>query len=441
VQWNIPQLYQETIQGLREIGAHDEPVASISCNSWGADYMLFEANGTLITPTYHPADARSEFALQEVFARVSAETIYDETGVQSASSNTLFQLGMEKSKRLHRNHRLMPVADGFNFLLSGVPGIEMSSASVTQLFNPVTKNWSDRLLDALKLPPELFSRIVPAGTRLGRLRSEICKATSLDEPLVVSSCSHELAAALAALPIAPGEIAGYLQAGPWATMGTQLLGPIINDLSRDWNYSHELGYDGAVHFSKHLAGMWVLNECRRYWKEHDREIDGDLLMHLATSSEPFESLINLADPRFQTPGDMPLKIQAYCKETGQPAPRKPGPVARCVLESLALLYRRTLAEIEFITGRQFSRFFLLESNGNNLMNHFIANALQLPVTIVPADMTAIGNVVVQSLALGHIDSLAEAREIVRHSFKMETIVPHATAWDAAYDRLERLIEA
>ncbi|HLP77258.1 MAG TPA: FGGY-family carbohydrate kinase, partial [Candidatus Paceibacterota bacterium] len=352
-----------------------------------------------------------------------------------------FQLGAEKSKRLNRKHRLMPVADGFNFLLGGVPGIEMSSASTTQLFNPVTMSWSDRLLQAMKLPPELFPTVIPAGTKLARLRPELCKVTSLDEPLVVTSCSHELAAALVALPINEGENAAYLQTGAWATMGTQLLGPIINEVSREWNYSHEVGYGGAVHFSKHLAGLWILNECRRFWKEHDREIDGDLLMHLATGSEPFESLVNLADPRFQTAGDMPLKIQAFCKETGQPVPRKPGPVARCVLESLALLYRRTLWEIEYVTGRQFTRLFLLGGSGNSLLNHFTANALQIPVTIVPPDITAIGNVVVQSLALGHVQSLEEAREMVRHSFKMETIVPHAAAWEAAYNRLESLTPA
>jgi rhamnulokinase len=438
--WNIPQLYHEMIEGLRDIGAHEEPVDSISCNSWAADYMLFESDGTLITPTFHHADPRTDSGMDRVLAKIPWETIYEETGVQSVPANTLFQLGAEKSKRLHRNHRLMPVADGFNYLLAGVPTIEMSSASTTQLFNPVTRNWSDRLLQAMDLPPELFPRVVSAGTKLGILRPELCRETGLDDPHVVTSCSHELAAALAGLPVAPGENWVYLQTGSWATLGTQLLGPIINDVSREWNYTHELGYGGAVHFSKYLAGLWVLEECRRFWKGMDRDIDGDLLLHLATSSEPFESLVDFADPRFQTAGDMPLKIQAFCKETGQAVPRKPGPVARCVLESLALLYRRTLWEIEYVTGRQFTRLFLMGGSGNSLLNHFTANALQIPVTIVPSNITTIGNVVVQALAMGHIKSLQEAREIVRTSFKMETIIPHAAAWEAAYNRLSAMTQ-
>jgi rhamnulokinase len=379
--------------------------------------------------------------VDHVLSKVPWETVYEETGVQSSANSTLFQLGAEKSKRLHRNHRLMPVADGFNFLLAGVPSVEMSSASTTQLFNPVTKTWSERLLQALRLPPEMFPRVVAAGTRLGRLRPEICKATGLDEPLVVTSCSHELAAALAGLPVVPGENWTYLQTGKWSSMGTQLHGPIINDVSREWSYTHEVGFGGAVHFSKTLHGLWLLDECRRFWKEKDREIDGDLLMHLATASEPFESLVDLADPSFQTGGDIPLKIQAFCKNTGQPVPRKPGPVARCLLESLALMYRRTLFELEYVTGRQFNRLFLLGNSGNSLLNHFTANALQIPVTIVPSNMTAIGNIVVQAMALGHIQSLDEAREIVRNSFKMETIIPHAAAWEAAYNRLSGMTPA
>jgi sugar (pentulose or hexulose) kinase len=181
-----------------------------------------------------------------------------------------------------------------------------------------------------------------------------------------------------------------------------------------------------------------LEECRRFWKERDREIDNTLLSHLAGSSPPFDSLINPADPRFLTPGDMPLKIQAFCRKTRQPVPRKPGPIIRCVLESLALQCRKTLHEIEDLTGRQVARLYLLNGSANALLNYFTANAVRRPLVVAPADTTAIGNVIVQALALGHLQSLEQAREIVRNSFKTETLLPYATAWDTAYDRLTHL---
>ena len=333
----------------------------------------------------------------------------------------------------------MPIADGFNFLLSGVPRVEMSLASTTQLYNPVTKTWSGPLLKSLRLPPGLFPPLVPAGTDLGLLRPEIAKEAKLEDVRIVTSCSHELAAMLAGLPIGKDEQWAFLELGPSSLMGTQLAEPLIHVAGRELHFTNEMGYGDSVNFYKNIVGLQILDECRHFWKETDRELDADVLMHLATSSTPFECLINPTDPRFLTPGEMPLKIQAFCKETHQPVPRKPGPIIRCVLESLALLYRKTLREIEYLTGLKITKLYLLGDSRNNLLNHFTANALQLPVVVIPADAAAIGNVVVQALALGHIKSLQEAREIVQNSFKTETITPHAAIWNSAYDRLAQLI--
>jgi len=441
LQWNIPQLYHEIMAGLCDIGTYEEAVDSISCHSWAADYLLFDADGSLITPTYHHHDPRGKEGMRKVCSKVPRETIYNETGVQPGPASTLCQLGAEKSRRLNRAAQLLPVADAFNFLLAGVPRVETSLAGTTQLYNPVTQAWSPRLLEALGLPPKLLPPIVPAGTLLGPLRPEIGKKTGLDDTRVVASCSHEAAAALVGLPIGKGESWAYLRLGTWAVMGTERPGPIINDASRQSNFSNETGYGGSIGFSKQTVGLWILEECRRFWKAQDREIDDDLLTHLAGSAPAFESLINAADPRFLTPGDMPAKIQAFCRETSQLVPRKPGPIIRCVLESIALLYRQTLCELEDFTGAKITRLFLVGHNRNALLNHFIANAIQRPVVVAPADAAAIGNVVVQALSLGHLESLERAREIVRNSFKMETLIPYVAAWNAAYARLAQLLPA
>ncbi len=438
LQWNIPQLYEETLTGLRAVGAYEEAVDGISCNSWAADYLLFASDSSLITPTDHPADPHSREGMQKVLAKVSHESIYEETGVWPMPTNTLFQLGAERHRRLSRAAHLLPVADAFNFLLAGVPRFELSQASTTQLYNPTTHTWSRRLLNSVGLPPELLPPLVPAGTELGPLRPEISKSTGLEDAQVVASCSHETAAALAGLPVRPGESWVYLQMGSWAVMGTELINPIITDGSRALNFTNEAGFGGTIRFSKQTVGLWILEECRRFWKEKDREMDDSLLTHLAGSSPPFESLINPSDPRFLEPGDMPLKIQAFCRETRQPVPRKPGPIIRCVMESLALQYRKTLHEIEELTGRHLGRLYLLGGSANALLKHFIANAVRLPVVVVPADAAATGNVIVQALALGHLKSLEQAREVVRSSVKMESLVPYADAWETAYDRLTQL---
>src|ERR1039458_980394 len=224
-------------------------------------------------------------------------------------------------------------------------------------------------------------------------------------------------------------------------MGTQIAQPIITYATCEQNFSNETSYGGSIHFSKQTVGLWILEECRRFWKEKDREIDDSLLTHLAGSAPPFDSLINPADPQFLEPGDMPLKIQAFCRETRQPVPRKPGPIIRCVMESLALQYRKTLQEIEEVTGRHFGRLYLLGGPANALLKHFIANAVRLPLVVVPADAAATGNVIVQALALGHLKSLEQARGVVRNSLKMESLLPYAEAWETAYERLTQLCPA
>ena len=159
IYWDIPNLFQETLVGMRKVAQREDPIAGISCDSWGVDYMLFEADGSLIAPTYHYRDPRSGQGMKDVLAKVSWETIYAETGIQKMAMNTLFQLGAEKSKRFGKAQHLLSVADGFNFLLSGAAKFEVSMASTTQLYNPTAKKWSDRLVQAVRLPPKLLPEL------------------------------------------------------------------------------------------------------------------------------------------------------------------------------------------------------------------------------------------------------------------------------------------
>src|SRR6266404_4647698 len=310
--WDIPRLFQETLIGLRRVAEREDPVAGLSCDSWGVDYMLFEADGSLITPTYHYRDPRSQTGMNEVLSKVPWETIYAETGIQKIPINTLFQLGAEKSKRAARAHQLLSVADGFNYLLSVVAKFEVSMASTTQLYNPIAKNWSEKLISALRLPSKLFPQIVPSGTVLGPVRSDLAQQTGLENVQVISSCSHDTAAAVAGLPVTRGNWA-FLSSGTWSLMGIETAEPIINDASRELNFTNEIGYGNSVRLLKNISGLWIVQECRRQWAEKELDLDYDVMIHLAASAPPFESLINPADARFLEPGNMPARIQAFCK--------------------------------------------------------------------------------------------------------------------------------
>jgi rhamnulokinase len=441
--WNIQRLFEAVLEALRGFGEAEEQVDGISCTSWGSDYLLFARDGSLMAPVFHYGDPRTDGMMEKFLAKVPWETVYAETGAQQRPGNTLFQLRAESSRRLGHASHLLPVADGLNFLLSGVPRVELSLASTTQLYNPVEGAWSKRLMEPLKLHPKIFPELVRAGTVLGPLRPELAKEARLEEVQVVASCSHEMAATLSALPFDEGENYAFLRPGTWTTVGTQTAGPRINSVARELNFNNEPGLGSSFWLYKQSVGLWILDECRRFWEQSDRGLDDGMLLHLAGAVPPFESIINPIDPRFLSPGDMPLKIQAYCKETNQTVPRKPGPIFRCVLESLAVHYRKLLKEVEFASGSAITHVYLLGGHGagNIMLNHFIANAVQLPVTVAPANATALGNILVQAMALGQIDSLQRAHEIVRNSCRLQTIQPQVASWDMPYDRLVALCPA
>ncbi len=439
--WSVSQMYAEILTGLREIGSYEESVSSISCHSWSGDFMLSSPDGSISAPVSRLFDSKLKAGMEEILAKIPWETIYDQTGVSKQPGNTLFQLAAEKSRRLKHAGHLLPVADGFNYILSGTPRIEMSMTGSTQLFNPLTGAWSERLLDAVRLPRKMLPPVVPAGAGLGVLRVAIAESAKLEKVQVIASCSHELAATLAGLPADANENWAFIRHGSRSLMGTELNYPIINESAREFLFTNEIGYGGAVGFHKPIMGFWILEECERFWKAQDREIDRNVLIHFAGESQPFESLVDLTDPRFLTPGDMPLKIQDFCRETNQTVPRKPGHITRCILESLALLYRKTLCEIEFLTGRKITRLFVLDGQQHSVLNHFTANALQIPVVVVPPGSSAAGNLMVQALAQGHVTNLAEAREILSSSIKTKTILPHTNIWEEAYARLADLVPA
>lgn len=442
LQWNISDLFDELKTGLSKAAALDLPFAGISCDSWGVDYLLYDGHGQFMPPAFHYRDPRrTALGVKQAYARVDWPTIFSETGIQFMPMNTLFQLASEDRRRLETAERLLLIGDAFNYFLSGVARAEESLASTTQLYDPRTRTWSKRLLGLLGLPARLFPQIVPPGTRLGPLREELQRETRLPGIEVLASCSHDTGAAVAGVPAADTHWA-YISSGTWSLLGVELPRPVLTESCRELNFTNEIGYGGTVRLLKNIVGLWMVQECRREWARNGREFDYATLTQMADEAPPFAALIDPADPRFVEPGEMPQKIAAFCRETNQALPADPGTVIRVVLESLALSYRHTLKQVERLIGSRVQRLHIVGGGSKNaLLNRFTANACQIRVLAGPDEATAAGNVLVQALALGHLKSLKQARQIIRDSFAVTTFEPSEhDAWEAAIDRFDRLAE-
>jgi rhamnulokinase len=445
LRWDVLRIFEELKVGLQKVAQRHLPVASISVDSWGVDYVLINAVHPMLSPPFHYRDARTESTYDRVLASVGSELIYLETGIQFMTINTIYHLASDAEKSpalLEVADCFLTIGDYFNYLFSGVPRVDESNASTTQLYNPHTRAWSDTVIERCGIPRRIFPQIIAPGTVLGPLIEEVATDTGLkaDEVQVVVTCSHDTGAAVAAVPAEDRDDWAYLSSGTWSLLGLELPQPLINEMVRERNFTNEAGYGGTTRFLKNIVGLWILQESRRDWARQGLELEYATLTREAESAEAFRSLIDPRAPRFLKPGDMPQKIVTYCSETGQPVPQTPGQFVRCILESLALLYRVTLEEIEQLTGRTIRRLHIVGGGSKNvLLNEFAANATGRQIVAGPVEATAIGNVLIQAIALGHVQSLTALRRIVRDSFALQTFEARAGKdWQAAYKRFQRL---
>jgi rhamnulokinase len=438
--WNLDGLFGELKTGLKKAAARRLPIASISTDSWGVDYVLYDEGGQILPPVWHYRDVRTAAGVETVKARVKWPAIYAETGIQFMALNTIYQLAAEPPERLAGAKQLLLIGDAFNYFCSGVARNEVSLASTTQLYNPQTRNWSKKLFRALDLREELFAPLCPSGTRLGPLKKDLAAQVGLPQIDVIASCSHDTGAAVAAVPAA-GDNWAYLSSGTWSLMGVEWPRPVIIELGRRLGFTNEIGFGNIVRLLKNIVGLWIVQECRRHWAQEGKQYEFAALELLVAEAPPFVSLINPNDPRFLSPDDMPEKIAAFCHETGQPVPAGHGAFMRCIYESLALSYRAVLRRLNRLILGKIERLHIVGGGSQSvLLNQFAANAVKIPVLAGPTECAALGNILIQAITLGHLPSHAAAREVVRNSFELKTFTPQdGAAWDAAAARFEKLL--
>lgn len=442
--WDVLRLWAEITSGLRAAAAKaGSALAGIGVDAWGVDFALLAPDGSLLGNPHHYRDRRTDGMMEEAFRRVPREEVYAQTGIQFMQINTLYQLlamARQGSPILAAAHTLLTIPDLFHYWLSGCQANEFTIATTTQCYDPRRGGWALDLLGRLGLPTHILGRIVPACTVLGHLRPDVARDAGCPAVPVIAPGSHDTASAVAAVPATRCDYA-YLSSGTWSLMGIEVEQPVISAESLASNVTNEGGIGGTFRLLKNIMGLWLVQECRRAWAREGDALSYDDLTALAAEAPAFGPLIVPGDARFLPPGDMPSRIQAFCRETGQPVPQTRGEIVRCAFESLALEYRRVLAELERLAGHALPVLHVVGGGSRNrLLNQFTANATARTVIAGPVEATATGNILGQALALGHIRSLAEGRALVRRSFDVVTFEPErSAAWDDAYARYLQLV--
>jgi sugar (pentulose or hexulose) kinase len=430
IYWDVLRLWNEITQGIE---AAKDGAASVGVDTWGVDFAFLDRQGKLLANPVHYRDSRTDGMLDWVFERVPRRTVFERTGIQFMALNTLYQLASlsaSNSPLLEMADTYLTFPDLLHYWLSGSKVCEFTHVTTSQIYNPRAGNWDFETLREIGVPTGMFPEIVPPGTRRGEYQGIP----------VISPASHDTASAVVAVPTTTANYA-YLSSGTWSLLGLELDHPVIDDASYAANVTNEGGVNGTYRFLKNVVGLWLVQQSRAMWRSEGTEYSYDDLTRIAVDAEPFRSFIDPDDMLFNLPGDMPGRIREFCRTTGQPIPETHGQIVRTVYESLALKYRYALDNLLRLSGKTVDRLHIIGGGARNaLLCQMTADSIGRDVIAGPYEATALGNGIMQLIALGEIGSVAEARAILSRSVEPVHYTPkHTDAWNEAFERFRAYV--
>jgi rhamnulokinase len=420
--WNLPQLFTDTLDGLAR-AAQAGALRGIGVDAWGVDYALLDGSGRMLGLPFHYRDERtSDEVLTRAHALVSREDLYARTGIQIMAINTVYQLMAERdSGAAAAAQRIALVPDLINLWLTGELVNEATIASTSGLLEARSRSWALDLIARLGLPERPFtSDVTDPGCTIGRVLTR--HGESAGTP-VHAVAAHDTASAFVGTPLR-GDDAAVLSSGTWSLLGLEVHEPVLGEEAAGYNLTNERGLNGTIRLLHNVMGLWLLQECRRVWRQAGQALDYDELHRLACEASPDVPLFDPDEPALLRSGDMPSLIVSACGAAGQAEPLGPGELVRSILVSLACKYRLVLEQLQRVTGRKVGVLHVVGGGiRNTLLCQLTADVLGLPVLAGPEEATALGNVLVQARACGELGGLAEMRELTAASVRLDRYEP------------------
>ena len=426
LRWDLTGLYAEVLRGLQILARQHPDVVSIGIDTWAVDYGLLDADGALLAEPIAYRDDRTDAVIEEVDAKISRERQYAISGLQFLPFNTIYQLAAERhGERWDRVEHAVLLPDLLAYWLTGELRTEITNASTTGLLDARSRSWSADAFAALGLPAGLFPPLVEPGETVGTITAEVAERTGLPvSTAVVAVGSHDTASAVVAVPAVDRDIA-YVSSGTWSLVGLELDQPVITDETRAANFTNEGGVDGRVRFLRNVGGLWLLQESLRDWVASGQESDLGVLLGKAALLPTGGPVIDVDDDGFIAPDDMPARIRTACRAAGQPVPSDQAEIVRCVLDSLAVAYARTVEQAESLTGRTARVVHVVGGGSQNaLLCQLTADRTGRSVLAGPTEATALGNVVVQARTADVVGgTLEDLRAILRTGLELRSYEP------------------
>ena len=445
--WNILGIYDQLLEGLKtSVKLVGQGINGIGVDSWGVDYCLCDAHGNMAGNAFNYRDPRTKGTPEIIENKLGSEQLYKKTGVQMLPFNTLNQLiaaVRAEDPALEIADRLLFIADFFHYCFTGKKVSEFTAASISQLYNNGTGQWDDAIFNAFGIPRKIAPEVVQAGTVIGDLKPEIAKLVGLDHTKVIAPAVHDTASAAVCIPTIEEGGWAFLSSGTWSIVGLELDAPIMDEKSMAMNISNSGGVMGKTLYLKNVMGLWILQQCKRIWNKKSPVLDYSDIVNRAFKASPFTAFIDPDDISFLNAEDTVEEIINYCKRSGQPVPAYEdiGTVSRIIFESLAMKYRFVLEQLMEGSGKDVKAIYIIGGGSKNkLLNQFTANVTGRKVYAGPEEASSIGNIMMQAVGDGMVDSLVEVRKIIKASFGVSAYRPQEVPqWHAEYVRFKNLI--
>ena len=426
--WDIDHLYEEVLNGIKECAKQGYQPKTMGIDTWAVDFVLLDHNGERIGDAVSYRDDRTDAIRDELEQKgiLSFEEHYARTGIQFQKFNTVYQLlalKKEHPEDLDQAESLLMIPDYLNYRLTGKKAQEYTNASTTALVNAATNDWDRELMNRLGIPERIFETISPAGTVLGEFSEAIQNETGLNMTVILPA-THDTGSAYLAVP-AKDENAVFLSSGTWSLLGVENKEPITTAESCAQNFTNEGGYEYRFRYLKNIMGLWMIQSIRRELKDENGKLPSfpDLIA-AAKDAHDFPSVVDPDDDRFLAPASMIEEVKQACMDSNQPVPETTGEVMQAVYNSLSQDYRRAVESLQKLTGKTYTALHIVGGGSQDMyLNQMTADASGLPVYAGPTEGTALGNLIVQMITAGEIESLQKARDIIGRSFEIREVMP------------------
>ncbi len=433
--WDITYIFSEIKKGIKEaFSRYGDEIVSIGVDSWGVDYGLLDAYGSLIALPYHYRDSRTDGMVEYVCDKLGKREIFERTGLAFQPFNTLYQLAamqVSRPETLALAKHYLSIPDLINYWLTGSMVNEVTHASTTQLYNPNTQDWDWETIEGMGFPRTMFGTLVDSGTVVGPLHPAVAQELHApDSVVVVAVGCHDTASAVAAVPAEPGKDFLYISSGTWSLLGVESDKPIITETALESGFTNEVAVNKNIRFLKNIMGMWIQQECVRYWESKGEEIAWKDLDAETLACADYPGYIDPDDNRYlkpNTPQSLMIdRVAENTRELGFRAPESKGEYMVAIYRGLAKAYAKAIKHLESITGKSYANLHIIGGGcKNEILDQWSADETGLTVYAGPIEATALGNILVQSVATGTISSLQEGRSHIINRQKVKRFDPRS----------------